>query len=99
MLTKIKMWWQKFKCVYLGVHDRKSIAHANCTVWRQHIFGNPHKVEAVTILKRCRHCGVASAWVTDGMNEQQMSLDYVLNSSREIFDAYCDAEGSFVLAK
>jgi len=99
MLTRLSKWWDKFCCNHNLSHDNYTIAAVPCSMWRQTAFCRPQKVDGSTILKKCKRCGKITAWLTDGYDTQRTEIHNVLCKSQSLFDAYCDAEGSFVLER
>jgi hypothetical protein len=69
---------KKLECK-LGLHDREVIKRVKCSAIRSDFFGaSVSKVDAVVIIKRCIHCGVLRADLTDGVMSQALDVDYVL---------------------
>lgn len=70
--------WRKFLC-RIGIHEWETLRVANCKAWHSVFIGyNPHQVESEAHWRKCKHCGIEAAYLTDGMGQWTlMDLGYL----------------------
>lgn len=63
----------------IGIHKRETIRTVKCSAHRSELFGFcAHKVDAIVMIKRCVHCDIHSAWLSDGHMTKFIDYDFVM---------------------
>ena len=86
MITEKKdMLKKKTWACFFGWHDYKALKSCSCKARQESMLSDTIRIEAVTVVEKCKNCDKFHAYVTNGTTRNSIDIEYIKGTTH-IFD-------------